>query len=154
MGLYKYRLKPDGISAQQTTQDVTMLIATWAVGYGLVTVIGGAPIWRVPAYRTALMVPYSPESWAIVLIFIGFSIFIAMHIGSRKLMFTGLILGGAWNLFFAMSFLIEFYNTHKGDGPSEGIGLGPTVTYLLISGVFLLRVNTYRSKNAAEKSAP
>lgn len=151
---YKFRLVPDSISAQETTQDVTMLAATWAVLYGIVTVIGGEPIWRIPAYDTALLVPYSPESWAFVLIAIGLSIFVAMHIGNRKLMFTGLFLGGAWNLFFAMSFFIEWWDTHRGNGPSDGIGLGPTVTYLFISGVFLLRVNTYRSKNAAKKTTP
>lgn len=143
---FKYRLQPDDITVRDTVQDTTMWLATWCVAYGLVTFIGGEPFWSQPSYRTALQVPYSPESWAVVLVAVGVGMFTAMWIGQTRLMSYSLFLGMLWNFFFAYSFANEFYQTAKGDGPS--VGIGPAVTYAFITGVFALRISTYRKKNA------
>lgn len=150
----RYRLKPDDFTAQETLRDTTMWIATWAVLYGVVTVLGGDPVWDIPPYRTALLVPYSPESWGWLLMAIGFAIFYAMFTGKNRVAVWALLMGSVWNLFFALSFLNEYKRAISGESPTGGIGLGPVVTYIFIAGVFVLRVSTYRRKNATQEIAP
>lgn len=149
---FHYRLKPDDITAQDTTQDTTMWIATWCFVYGLVTFIGGEQFWSQPSYRTALQVPYSPESWAVILMLVGIGMFTAMWIGHTRLMSYSLFFGMLWNFFFAYSFAHEYFKTSIGGGPS--VGIGPTVTYAFITGIFALRISTYRKKNATKTNTP
>jgi hypothetical protein len=129
-----------------------MWLATWAVVYGVVTFIGGAPFWSIPAYETALLVPYSPESWAVALILIGVFMFAAMFIGHNRLMVWSLLSGVLWNFFFTLAFAKEFYDSVVSAGPNPG--LGPVVTYAFITGVFALRAPTYRKKNASKTNTP
>lgn len=150
--IFSYRLKPDNITAQDTTQDTTMWLATWAVVYGVVTFIGGAQFWTIPAYETALLVPYSPESWAVALVLIGVFMFAAMFSGIGRLMVWSLFAGVVWNFFFTLSFAKEFYDSITEDGPNPG--LGPVITYAFITGVFALRTSTYRKKNATQTNTP
>lgn len=150
----RFRLQPDELTARATVQDVTMLMGTWAILYGAVTILGGDPVWMIPAYDTAQLVPYSPESWGWALLACGALIFLGMFSGKGRIMRVGLFSAGLWNFFFSYSFLHEYVKVRVEGEYAPGVGLGPVVTYAFVTLLFLSRVNTYRGKNALPQNTP
>ena len=150
----RYKLEPDAITAKDTVKDVTMLLAAWAFIYGFVTVLGGDPVWMIPAYRAANTVPYSPESWGYALMLVSVGMFTSMFTGRRRLMIWSLYAGGLWNMVFMYALGYEYFHVRIEHINSPGVGFGPVMTYLLISILFLSRTSTYRGKNAAPTDTP
>jgi hypothetical protein len=106
------------------------------------------------AYDTASLLPGSPESWGVILLCAAVFMASGMFTGKRWLFQPGLFIGMLWNFFFALSFLKEFVDIHTDDVPGSPLGLGPFITYLFISGLFALRISTYKEKNAAPTDTP
>lgn len=151
---FRHRLQPDAFTARATVQDTTMWMATCAAGYGLSLIVGGDPIWAGPAYDTARLLPASPESWGVALLVGALMVVGGMFTGRRRILLVGMWVGLLWNFFFALSFLSQFVQLRLDDHPGQPLGLGPFVTYLFISGLFALRISTYRGKNAAPPNTP
>ncbi|QZD97542.1 membrane protein [Gordonia phage LonelyBoi] len=149
----RHKLQPDNITARMTVQDITMWLATAAGAYGL-SLMEGASIWVGHAYDTARLLPGSPQSWGAILMTVAVLIGVGMFTGKRSILLSGIAGAMLWNLFFALSFLKEYIELRTDGVPGAPLGLGVCITYLGISGVFLLLISTYREKNAAPSNTP
>lgn len=140
-----HKLHPTDFDAKETVQNTTRWAATCAFLYGLSLVQGGDPIWGSRAYRTASAIPWSPESWGVVYMLASVLMFAGMFTGRRGLMVSGLIIGAAWNLFFAASFLTEYIRLTFVERAADGfvIGWGVVVTYAFIAGFHIFRIPAY-----------
>lgn len=128
--------------AQDLIQDLTRLLASGAILWGVFTVIGGIEKWSTPIYKTALQFPGAPESWGIVAIATGGMLLAGSLLGpkGRKLILIGGYGCGIWNMFFAGSFLKEFL------GASQ-VSAGASIQFATSSVVFILLTSIYRKRN-------
>lgn len=129
--------------AQDFVQDITRLMATGAVLWGVAVLVGGRSTWAAPIYATALSLPGAPESWGTVAITTGGLLLVGSLIGDRARCW--ILLGGygcgIWNIFFAMSFSKEAWNN-----PST-VGAGGAIQFLAAGIAFLLLTSLYRRAN-------
>ncbi len=143
-----HKLQADDFSNRETVTQITMFMATMALLYGATLIQGGDPIWHSDDYDTANLLPGSPESWGIILLCGGSLMMYGMLRGRRRTYLVGNWIAICWNLFFSLAFLRESIESRFIDKAESPLGFGAFVTYLGISGIFLLLVNTYRGKNA------
>ena len=143
-----HKLQADDFSNRETVTQITMFMATMALLYGFTLIQGGDPIWVGHAYDTARILPGSPESWGVILLLGAAFMMTGMLRDYRRLYLAGNWIAILWNLFFALSFLREAIKVRIDDDAGSPLGFGAFVTYLGISGIFVLLVNTYRGKNA------
>lgn len=111
-------------------------LAFWALYFGVVTFAGGRERWASPAYRTALLAPGAPESWAVVVGGAGLLLLAGTIFRLRRTLILGNGIGFFWCLAYGGSFLREFF-------ANPGVGLGGTGTYFLLMFLFGLRTVLY-----------
>lgn len=115
-------------------QASTVLISALPIIYGILTFIFGDALWESnPIYRTALEVPWAPQSWGGVFVVLGVSTIVCAakrrHLAvSLATIGTAVALAG-----FMVSFLIESVRA------DSTYGLPPAAVYGIFSVAFLNR---------------
>lgn len=156
LGLH-HQLRADSTTNGETVQDITGLTSILATASGLSLIIQGQDIWALGVYDTAKTLPGSPGSWGIISVLAGVIMFAGMYLNpdhkasdphrrNRHLMKLGLGVGGAWNFFFAISFMDEAY---KGN-----IAWQPVFVYVFLMCVYGVLFYTYKGSNAIQRTSP
>lgn len=121
--------RPSLVDADIRTSEhgTTILIISFGIALGLITIIGHAQRWSAPAYKVALEVPGAPESWGWTMLILGLVTFLGywkshIIIGDFRaglyMLTAGLFMMGMWCLFFGIAFLLQFVgnNTVSANG--------------------------------------
>lgn len=127
------------VVAQFQAYEDSIRVSTWLIGmlpivYGILTWTFGDALWAAsPVYRTALAMPYAPQSWGVAFITMGVAtIWFAERKAYRADMWacltTAFVLAG-----FMASFLIVAVEDHT------LAALPPTVVYALFALLFMNR---------------
>lgn len=130
--------------AQDLIQDLTRLLATGAILWGVFVIPGGRDNWAAPIYETALQFPGAPESWGTVAVLTGGLLLVGSLMGCKGRLL--ILIGGygcaVWNVFFALSFFKEFME-------SETVSAGGGIQFGISGVVFILVTSIYRRANLA-----
>lgn len=112
----------------------TVLLGLLPVFYGLLTFIYGDALWGGSiVYRTALTVPYAPESWGVAFMALGTGVIIFAGVRYQVLLAASCILTALVLSMFMVTFLTEVV---LGNNMS---GLPPGVVYGIFSLSFMNR---------------
>lgn len=135
------KIRISRFEAQGFVQDVTRLMATGAILWGVSVIVGGRDNWAAPIYATALTLPGAPESWGTVAVISGALLLGGSLLGRRNLIKVGGYACGIWNIFFALSFLKEAITNY------ETVGAGGAIQFGVTGIVFILLTSLYRRAN-------
>jgi len=145
MPRWRWGLDADAETNRQSTQDWTMLGATWAIVYGMSLIVQDSSIWAASTYDTAKILPCSPTSWGVILTLGGLFMFIGMFFGKSLFMTSGAMICALWNLFFGISLGKAFLH--------DGLSFSPLSTYFALMGAYIVCFLTYRRRNAIRRSS-
>lgn len=103
----------------------TVLFGLLPVFYGLLTFVFGDALWGgTLVYRTALMVPYAPESWGVAFMTLGAGVILFAGVRRNRLLaFTCLLAALALSMFM-VTFLTEVIANGNASGLPPGVVYG------------------------------
>lgn len=95
----------------------------FAVAYGIITFVFGDELWRGPAYYTANLVYWAPQSWGLVAMILGVFILFSSYKGKERLLRWACFFMGMWCFVFGLLFIIDLLETRS------AFGVPPIITY-------------------------
>lgn len=129
----------DKLAAEYTRQldyirTQTVMFGLLPVLYGLLTFAFGDDLWSGSVvYRTALSVPYAPESWGVTFVTLGVGVMLFSWTGRQRLLATWSMATALILSMFMVTFLTEWV---ANDNPS---GLPPGIIYAVLAMSFMNR---------------